>query len=146
MDLLQQLLEQQAVIDTINSLFIETDNRNWPAAKNCLAEKVLFDMSSLTGEAPSTLTSEQITNAWSIGLKDLKAIHHQAGNYRVELKNNEADAFCYGIASHYKPNPTNNNVRTFVGSYNFHLLNIAGAWKIDHFKFNLKYIDGNLQL
>jgi hypothetical protein len=59
---------------------------------------------------------------------------------------NEAELFCYGIALHYLPNPTNRNTRTFVGSYDFHLLRTHGAWKIDRFKFNLKFIDGNKDL
>lgn len=32
------------------------------------------------------------------------------------------------------------------GSYDFHLTKIAGAWRIDQFKFNLKFIDGNVNL
>ena len=57
-----------------------------------------------------------------------------------------AQVFCYGIASHYLPNKTNQNTLTFVGSYNFHLVKIDDAWKIDQFKFNLKYLDGTLEL
>lgn len=38
------------------------------------------------------------------------------------------------------------NTRTFVGSYNFHLTKAGGSWRIDRFKFNLKFIDGNLNL
>jgi hypothetical protein len=37
--------------------------------------------------------------------------------------------------------PQNN--RVFVGSYDFHFLKIGGVWKIDKFKFNLKFIEGN---
>ena len=40
----------------------------------------------------------------------------------------------------------NQNTRTFVGSYDFHLIKNDERWQIDKFKFNLKYIDGNLKL
>jgi hypothetical protein len=33
----------------------------------------------------------------------------------------------------------------FVGGYDFHLLQ-DGEWRIDLFRFNLKFIDGNVEL
>jgi hypothetical protein len=91
-------------------------------------------------------TPEDIVAAWETGLKPLKAIHHQAGNYLVEVNGTNAEAFCYGIASHYLPNKSNKNTRTFVGSYEFELQKDSGRWRIAKFKFNLKYIDGNPDL
>ena len=70
-------------------------------------------MTSIAGDEPSTLTSQQIVDAWDQGLRGLGAIHHQVGNYEVTITGNEADAFCYGIALHYLKNPTNKNTRTF---------------------------------
>ena len=118
---LQHLLDKNAVIDVINRLFISTDNRDWQAVTACFAPEVLFDMTSMAGGEPSTLTPRQIAGAWEQGLSHLEAIHHQAGNYVVTVRDDEADAFCYGIASHYLPNETGANTRTFVGSYDFHL-------------------------
>jgi hypothetical protein len=145
-DQYRTLLEKDAVISVVNQLFISTDNRDWAKVKACFTDEVLFDMTSMAGGVPATMTSQQIAEAWDKGLKPLKAIHHQAGNYLVTINDNEAEVFCYGIASHYLPNKTNQNTRTFVGSYNFHLVKKAGIWLIDQFKFNLKYIDGNANL
>ena len=130
----------------MDSLFISTDNRDWRAVKDIFADKVHFDMTSLAGGDPVTLTSQEIVDAWDKGLKALKAVHHQIGNYRIMIENNEAQVFCYGIAFHYLPNKTKRNTRTFVGSYDFHLVKNEGQWKIDRFKFNLKFIEGNLDL
>ncbi len=69
--------------------------------------------------------------------------HHQAGNYLVTISGAEAHAFCYGIALHYLPNRTGRHTRRFVGSYDLHLRKAEGAWRIDEFRFNLKFIDGN---
>lgn len=139
-------LEKEAVIAAINQLFISTDNRDWEKVKACFAPEVMFDMTSMAGGEPTKMTPEQIVGGWETGLKDLKAIHHQAGNYVVTINGREAAAFCYGIAFHYLPNPTNQNTRTFVGSYDFHLTKTEDVWRIDQFKFNLKFIDGNLNL
>jgi hypothetical protein len=142
----RMLVEKDKIIGVINRLFISTDNRDWSEVKNCFSSEVLFDMTSMAGGEPVTLTSQQIVDAWDQGLKALKSIHHQAGNYIVKINQGEAEAFCYGIASHYLPNKTNQNTRIFVGSYNFHLTKEGQSWRIDQFKFNLKYIDGNQNL
>lgn len=142
----EYLIEKDTVKNTVERLFISTDNRDWSGVKNVFADKVHFDMTSLAGGEPVSLTSQEIVDAWDKGLKALKAVHHQTGNYQITIQNNEADVFCYGIAFHYLPNKTNRNTRTFVGSYNFHLVKSEGAWKIDRFKFKLKFIEGNLNL
>ena len=146
MNELETIVDQTKIIETINRLFIGTDNRDWALVKNCFAPSVLFDMSSLGAGEPKHLTPDDIISAWDTGLKPLKAIHHQAGNYLVDVNGTKAEAFCYGIASHYLPNKSNNNTRTFVGSYEFELLKNSGGWRITTFKFNLKYIDGNPDL
>ena len=143
---IETMIDQTKIIETINRLFVGTDNRDWVLVKNCFAPSVLFDMSSLGAGDPKHLAPDDIITAWDIGLKPLKAIHHQAGNYLVDVNGTKAEAFCYGIASHYLPNKTNKNTRTFVVSYNFEFLKDSGGWKIAKFKFNLKYIEGNPNL
>ena len=143
---MQQVKDQNEVIAVANELFICTDNRDWSCVRDMFAPEVFFDMTSLSGGEPEKKTPQQIADMWDQGLKAVKAIHHQAGNYQATVKGNEADLFCYGIAYHYLPNPTNQNTRVFVGSYNYHLVNGDGGWKIDRFKFNLKFIDGNKDL
>ena len=143
---LSELKAQNEIIAAANRLFICTDNRDWSCVRDVFAPEVLFDMTSLTGGSPGKKTPQQIADMWDQGLKPLKAIHHQAGNYQARVNGSEADLFCYGIAYHYLPNPTNQNTRVFVGSYNFHLVQGDGGWKIDRFKFNLQFIDGNKDL
>ena len=130
----------------VNQLFISTDKKDWPAVIRCFADKVLFDMTSVTGGEPLTMTPGQIVDGWTLGLKDLKAIHHQVGNYLVTTNGDEADVFCYGIALHYLPNRSGQNTKRFVGSYDFHLKKQKKSWYIDRFRFNLKFIDGNVNL
>jgi hypothetical protein len=142
----QNLLAKEDVKQVVNQLFISTDNRDWDTVKQLFAPKVLFDVTSMVGGEPVPMTPADIVAAWDKGLKPLKAIHHQTGNYVVSVNRNEADVFCYGTASHYLPNETNRNTRVFVGSYNFHLTKNGDYWQIDKFKFNLKYIDGNPNL
>lgn len=146
-DELRLLSETREILDVINDLFVGTDHRDWQRVARALAPRVDFDMKSLTGGEPSTLDSAEIIAGWREGLRPLKAVHHQTGNFRVRVKDAQADAFCYGIALHYLPNSSGRNTRTFVGSYDLHLRREdGGPWRIDGFRFNLKYIDGNLEL
>lgn len=138
----------QEILDTINDLFVGTDDRDWDRVRSVFAPQVRFDMKSLTGAEPATLSSSEIIAGWEEGLRPLKAVHHQTGNFRVRVDDDGggAIAFCYAIALHYRPNASGRNTRTFVGSYDFHLERTGGRWRIDLFRFNLKYVDGNLEL
>jgi hypothetical protein len=142
----KNLLEQRKVEEAITNLFIHTDNREWDKVRSCFDHKVLFDMSSMTGMPPTVFDAEKIMNEWENGLKNLKSVHHQAGNYLTTIKGNEALVFCYGIAFHYLPDTTGQDIRTFVGSYNFRLFKVGTDWKINVFKYNSKFITGNLTL
>ena len=143
---LPDLLEREAVIETITRLFVATDQRDWEGVHDCLADRVMFDMSSLGGAEAALTDAATIIAGWEKGLRPLKAIHHQAGNFLVQLDGDRATAFCYAIASHYLPNVTGQNTRVFVGSYDLGLKKSSSRWRIDAFRFNLKYIDGNRQL
>jgi hypothetical protein len=138
--------EKDRVIETVNRLFIYTDNRDWPRVKELFTSSVFFDMRSVSGAEPSIVTPEEISAGWAKGLKPLRALHHQAGNFLVDLRDGEASLFCYGVAWHYLPNETGRNTRTLVGSYDIHLMNQDGEWKIDRFRYNLKFVDGNADL
>jgi hypothetical protein len=146
MDDLEMVLERQRIVDVVTELFIATDRRDWPRVIDCFAPQVSFDMRSLSGAAPSTMAATEIAAAWEQGLAPLTAVHHQAGNFQVQVRGDDADAFCYATASHYLPNPSGHNTRVFVGSYDFVLRKGAGRWRITLFRFNLKYVDGNVDL
>lgn len=138
--------DKEQVIDTVTRLFIYTDSRDWKKVEALFTRSVFFDMQSVSGARPAIITPGEIVDGWKKGLQPMKALHHQAGNFLVDIEDNEATVFCYGVAWHYLPNKSGRNTRTFVGSYEMRLLNQFGEWKIDRFKYNLKFIDGNAEL
>jgi hypothetical protein len=143
---LRALLDRQGVIDTLITLFVATDARDWQRVAGCFTPTVLFDMSSAGGGPAASLAATQITSAWELGLRPIESVHHQVGNYQVELRGDEADASCYGLAWHYRATRSGRNTRTFVGSYDVHLVRAPDRWRIDRFRFNLKFMDGNARL
>ena len=128
--------DRDLVIETINRLFIATDNRDWEAVRALFAPEVLFDMTSLAGGSPATRTPAEITEGWQTGLAAIEHVHHQSGNFLVEVSGDIATAFCYGVAYHHHAK----SVRMFVGSYDFHLVR-GDRWRIDRFKFNVKFVE-----
>jgi hypothetical protein len=146
MDDLKTLSDKQQIIEVITDLFVATDRRDWAAVKACFTDEVLFDMSSLGGPPAIRTPAKDIAAGWEGGLARLTAIHHQAGNFRAWPRGDEADAFCYGIALHYRPNPSGRNTRTFIGSYDLGLRRDGGRWRIDRFRFEAKFVEGNLEL
>jgi hypothetical protein len=142
----RDLLERDAIAKVLNRLFLATDARDWPRVRECFAETVQFDMTSLAGGQPARLSPAEITAGWEAGLLPLDALHHQTGNLEVSVSGDEATASCYGVAWHYRRTRSGRNTRVFVGSYDFHLARSGEAWRIDLFRFNSKFVDGNLEL
>jgi hypothetical protein len=142
---LRDLVECNRIAEVINTLFVATDTRDWPRVRSCFAPVVTFDMTSLIGSAPQQMSPDEIVAGWQAGLEPIEAVHHQTGNLSIACTGGEASVSCYGIAYHYRRTSTGNNTRMFVGSYDFHLV-LREQWRIDLFRFNAKFIDGNLEL
>lgn len=142
-DPLRRLLEKDAVVSTVNRLFRSVDEKDWEGAESCLAPRVLLDVSSVDGSEPGLTTGAAIVEGWRETLTPIEKVHHQAGNYEVEVRGEEANASCYGIAYHYLPNESGRNTRVFVGTYAMRLRKSGGAWRIYRFRYDLKFVDGN---
>ena len=140
--------KRDEIIEVVSKLFIYTDNQQWEnLLSEVFKETVHFDMESIGGGAPADLAAKDICNAWREGFAGLDAIHHQAGNFLVNFKKEETQAvvFCYAIASHFKESAAKSKVREFVGSYDVHVVLTDEGWRIDRFKYNLKYVNGAIE-
>ncbi len=140
---------REQIMETVNRLFNYTDQQNWAALKQeVFAPEIIVDMVSLGMPEVKKMTADELCASWEQGFSGLDAVFHLAGNHTVDLDQaqSEADVFCYSSATHFKKSATNGNTRTFNGTYNLHLLKTAEGWRIDRFKYNLKYMEGNLEL
>ena len=147
---LADLLARDGVVARITELFLATDRKDWPAVEACFAPAVLFDMSSVGAGPASSVGPSEIAAGWRNGLAQVEHVHHQAGNFVVRVMDDRAEAFCYGIAYHYRARKDGRNTRVFVGSYDFHLARRVASnvptWRITLMRFTLKFIDGNPSL
>jgi hypothetical protein len=150
-DRMQVKIEDDVKRDDINGrlhhLFRSVDAKNWESAKEILAEKVELDM----GEGPSSKTADEVIESWKTATADADGLHHQVGNYGIEINGREARLMFLGTATHYKKVKSGKNTRTFYGSYEVTMQQPEGdptnwAWKITKFKYTNKFMDGNLTL
>lgn len=133
------------IIDTLTRLFVYTDQARWDdLVDHVLADTVYFDGGF--GEPAGERTGRAIADAWRAGLNGLDAVHHQAGNHLVDLNGDRATAHSDAIAVHVKKSATNGRTRTFVGSYALSLRRGDAGWRIDRFVYQLKVVDGNVEL
>lgn len=131
---------REQVVEVLNGLFYYTDFQLWDnLQKEVFTDEVLLDMTSMGAEKAESLSSKQICDMWTEGFKGIDAIHHQPGNYIINMSENTADVKAYAIASHFRKEGDSGNETKFVGSYDFTLAKTSKGWRINTFKYNLKY-------
>jgi len=144
---LAALRDVREVEDVVVRLFLATDRRDWASVEDCLADRVILDMTSMAGGEPLHLNSAEVSAAWARGLEPIDQVHHQVGNFQTDVDGDRATVFCYGVAYHHREGISNpSRTRVFVGSYDVHLARTGGRWRIDLFRFGLKFIEGNREL
>jgi len=143
----ESLVVRQEVEDLVVRMFVATDERDWATLESCFTDPFVLDMTSMTGGSPASMTPRQVAATWAEGFRPLSHVHHQVGNFRTTVNGSVATVRCYGIALHHRAGiGSEAKTRRFVGTYEFDLSQAEGRWRIARFKYNLKFIDGNLEL
>jgi len=130
-----------------NKLYMYCDAQQWQRLlDDVFTTTIWFDMSSAGGNKPQNIEAKDVCQMWADGFVGLDAIHHQAGHYLINVSGDKADIFAYAVATHYKKAATKGTTRSFVGSYDLKAEHTEKGWRLSQFKYNLKYIDGNISL
>ena len=140
---MEHFSEREQIVEVVNKLFIYTDYQKWDKLLNeVFTGNILFDMSSL-GQEIKTIPAKEVCEIWQKGFEGLDSVNHLAGNYLVTINGETADVFAYATATHYKNSAIQGKTREFIGSYDLHLMKVVQGWRIDVFKYNLKFMNGN---
>lgn len=144
----KQFTEREQIVEIVNKLFVYTDTQEWRKLQDeVFTSDIELDMISMGAQKKERVSAREICYRWEKAFEELDAVHHQAGNYLVEITGDEANVIAYSIASHFKESAgKKEKTRDYVGSYDLHLTRSYGGWRIDKFKYNLKYSKGNLTL
>ncbi len=143
----ESIADRLEVEDAVVRLFVATDARDWPAVESCFTDPFVLDMSSMSGGGPVTMTPRQVSQAWADGFKALDHVHHQVGNLQTSVEGHRARVRCHGVAFHHRAAVTTGaRTRAFVGTYEIDLVREGAVWLIRLFRFNLEFVEGNLEL
>jgi len=144
---IEALVARQSAEDLVVRMFVATDERDWATLMACFSDPFVLDMTSMVGGEPATMAPREVAQAWAEGFKPLTHVHHQVGNFRTEVGGEAATVRCYGIALHHRSGlSTLPDTRRFVGTYVLQLASTGGHWRITRLQFDLKFIDGRLDL
>lgn len=143
----QQLADKMELTELANKLFMYCDAQQWSLLQmEVFVPEIWFDVSSGGAGEPRAMKASDVCQLWSDGFADIDSVHHQAGHYLISVEGDKADIFGYAVATHYKKETTRGHTRTFVGSYDLKATRMMNSWRLTQFKYNLKYIDGNIAM
>ena len=144
---LQLIADKIELTELANKLFMYCDAKQWDKMmEEVFLPVIWFDASSAGAGEPTQMEAQAVCYMWDKGFEGIDAIHHQAGHYLIDVKNDQADIYAYAVATHYKREAVKGNTRIFVGSYDLKAERKATGWRLSQFKYNVKYIDGNIAL
>ena len=144
---MQQTADKIEIRELVNKLCMYCDDRRWQdLCDEVFTTELWFDMSSAGGGEAGTIKATDLCKLWDKGFEGLDAVHHQAGHYVINIDGEEADIFAYAIAIHCRSAATKGHTRRFVGSYNIEAVKTKSGWRLDLFRYNLKFMEGNVSL
>ena len=128
-----------------DELFINTDLKDWTAARALCAEgSIEVDMSSLVGGGPVQLTADELIAGFRAGLHAEKVSHHLAANYRITMQGDRAEVWAHGYAWNRVPAfPAGADLWETWGNYRLSCRRVAGRWRLDGFRYYSKLTRGN---
>jgi hypothetical protein len=140
------IADKLELTELANKLFMYTDSRDWDKLlEEVFTEDVWFDMSSAEAGNASSVPAKTICEMWKQGFSEIDSVHHQAGHYLITVDEDHANIYAYSVATHYKKLARNGNTRTFTGSYELGAARTVSGWRLNSFKYNLKFLEGNIQ-
>jgi hypothetical protein len=131
-------VQQQQIVDTVQTMFTETDAKHWDNVRRVLADHVVMDFTSINGGRPAVLTPEQITRTWS-GFD--RVSHHMTG-FKVTENADQALVTYTGSTDHF----LDHSKWVVEGSYETSLRNINGEWRVTAHKIHLIKQSGDTAL
>ena len=144
-DHLQQFVDREAIIKTIQSYAFGVDFRDWDLFGSIFTDPFDVDLTSLGLKNPAIRVAEWVDIVRS-GLSGYKGTQHLLSNFRINLDDDRASTIVYFQATHYLPNDQGDNHNTLAGYYNHTLTRTAQGWKIRKLVLNVVWTEGNYGL
>lgn len=134
-------MEKEA-INTVKTVFSETDQRNWAQVEAQMASTVWLDYASLSGQPGSTVRASDIIAGWKSVLPGFERTHHQLSNFEAKAITDGYQLTFHGKADHY----LNDKVWTVLGGYRAEVNTAGHRPLMTQLVFNLEEQTGELSL
>jgi hypothetical protein len=130
------------IIQTVSAIFSGADEHNWAKIQDALADTVLLDYHSMSGNPAAVLTPKQITDMWAGFLPGFDKTNHQLSDFQIKRKGDIATAHFVGKANHY----IDNDVWIVEGTYDAEVVQDNAKWVVNKLTFNFLEQSGNINL
>ena len=146
MENMEAVLDRMGVIEVVNNVGFYADMHEWHKLRQCYADELELDYTSLVGGEPARLRADDLIAAWMSSLTQYQATQHMVTNHRVEISGTRATCIAYVQASHWLPNDSGNPMWEVNGYYRYTLVRDGSSWKITRHIFNARMVTGSRQI
>jgi hypothetical protein len=133
--MIRNLVRQHSVERTVLEFFAATDRRAWTRVRRVLADRVSIDLGSLSSLAPGGCAADDLVAARRRELAHLQAVHHQVGNVRSSVHDDDGHVACSATVFLLLPEAVGNELDLHVGTFDIGLRDSPRGWHLDTLRF-----------
>ncbi len=145
-DTTQWLLDRMQITDVVNNVATCADLRDWQGLRDCFADAIMVDYTSLNGGTPIHTTPEELIAGWRAILSGFQATHHMITNHRISVHGDTATCFVYVHVTHSLPNPDEEPFWILGGYYTYQLARTSQGWRVTSTTLTATWARGNQHL
>lgn len=134
--------EEARVISLVSSIPLAVDLADYDLAERAFASRITIDYTSLWGGEPQQMTPAELMTAWRGIVPGFDATRHEIADVTAVVDGDRAQASAFVDGRHY----LGDRVWRPVGTYDWQLEKIDGAWKVTRMTFNLTQEIGDRSL
>lgn len=137
------LADELALVRATNAIDVAVDRKDWALARSFFADRVTVDFSSLTGNPPATIKSDELIAGWRGNLGPKKTSLHLRGNHLVTLQGDRATVYSHGYAWN-RMEGNGDPLWEVWGTYEHGFSRTPQGWKVTSFTFTMTHERGNM--
>jgi SnoaL-like domain len=131
------------IINTVNRISIHADLRNWAACRNCFADQVEVDYTSLQGGKPAMIAADTLLKQWATSFdQSFKTTQHLIGSHAVTLKGDTATCISQFQAHHVLLNSGDSPFWRLGGIYHHSLARSSNGWRVFKLQMTARWEEG----
>ena len=130
----------KTIQEVVQNIGRSVDRNRWSELAQSFAPQVEVDYSSMTGEAPKSLTPEEIVEMWKPFLENFDEVHHYVTGITVVEEDTLATVESDVFATHHIVGFESWKV---YGRYSHFLKKIEGEWKVYKMIFHFSHSEGS---